>query len=233
MGLGTISFAAAASIAFPAATPNLTDAGLITSLCPISLLPAFDKSKLPYVLMFVATEETTAASVTARTEGDRDRNNVSPTKRPFPGSVAAVSGLSTGTSTRHQAMTAAEKAQEQQRDLGIFSNRPPPSWALTPAEKAQNPTPVSSSTFAQADSSSDTHSDSNQEQQQQSDVRSRPYSFFTSCNQPSPTHGVEDGCDNTVTDDLRIGLARNSPLLTVYRPPPTPEMHQVCTAFLL
>lgn len=170
-----------------AAAPSDRAASTGGALLPLSLLPAFDRSKLPYVYM--------CDTQGARGQGPRpvDRSSPSPEKPP-------------GSCIRDRAVD-----QEQRDGLGIFNSRPPPSWALTPAEKEGAP--------IGAPSTGPRSPPQPAGRGIQGPAPDSPkYSFFTSA-RPAASNG-------DVSDDLRIGLPAGSPLLSVYRPPPTPEMHQ-------
>lgn len=175
LGLGTLAFATSPALG--------RDSG--GNLWPLTLLPAFGHSKMPYVFMCGVEQDTKPAVV--------DRHSPSPTKP----------------------VTIRSKAQDQEQNGGsnIFAGRPPPSWALSAAEK-NGKGPLSS-----AEDTPITVPVQPSPMVGIAEVGEAPqFSFFTSTQRRS---SQED-----MVDDLRIGLPTNSPLLAVYRPPPTPEMHQ-------
>ena len=96
--------------------------------------------------------------------------------------------------------------------LEIFSNRPLPSWASSPKEtgKCSEETTIKKKDKSEQTPVVNTEKSGN--------VGSRNFSFFSSVEAKNS--------DGDMEDDLRIGLTKKSPLLSVYRPPATPEMHQ-------
>lgn len=156
----------------------------------LSLLPAFDHSMLPYVYMSDIHDAVQSNGQSS------DRRSLSPIKAPnIP--KKSIKDNADG-------------------DLGIFANRPPPSWALSAAEKNNN------SVWAKKNNDTAQEIISTEDNIGGCNTANSPvFSFFTSSRQQRTLND-----DGNMEGDLRIGLPSKSPLLTVYRPPPTPEMHQ-------